>query len=99
MLDEEQVLEFLNMIINTPGISKEEIKKGISFFRNSFILNNMCDADFQNKMSRILSCLDAIIMIKETFGYVNLPALLLEPEMHKQKIKSNRNRQRYTSRC
>lgn len=102
MFEEQEIIEFLNRIINSPNINHYKIKNNVKKFYDYLVLTEMCDDIFLSKLNKIIDCLDEIIVIKETFGDISLNDLLLRQTKQKEKnnqLKKRRYKTNYSSFC
>lgn len=95
MFDEQEIIEFFNRIINAPNISNEEIQLNVTKFYEYLVLTKMCDEESLNKLSKIVTCLNELIKIKKTMGYIDISTLLQEPEKPKKLVKKPQNKKHY----
>ena len=83
MFDETEIIEFFNRIINAPQLNEEEIETNVTKFYDYLELTQMCDEETLSKLYKIVRCIDSIITIKKTMGYIDVRSLLnAEPEQH-----------------
>ena len=90
MFDEQEIIEFFNRIINTPNLKDQEIKINVTKFYEYLVLTKMCEEESLTKLSKIVACLNEILSIKKTMGYIDISTLLLEPEEQKKLVKRNK---------
>ena len=95
MFDETEIIEFFNRIINTSDLEEQEIKQNVAKFYEYLELTQMCEESSLNKLSKIITCLNEILTIKKTVGYIDINTLLLEPEEQKKLVKKPLNRKHY----
>lgn len=95
MFEKREVMEFINRIINASNISEEEIIQNVTNFYEYLVLTKMCDDDLLEKISKIISCLSEILIIKCCFGYVDVNVLLLKPDSEKKLVKKPQNKKHY----
>ena len=95
MFDKTEIIEFFNRIINAPELKEQEIKQNVSKFYEYLELTQMCDEASLNKLSKIIICLNEILAIKKTVGYIDINTLLLAPEEQKRLVKRPRNQKHY----
>ena len=79
MFVETDVVEFINRIINVPKTNNSEVKKNIIKFRDYLVLTKMTDQETIDKVDKIIACLDSIITVKNTLGFVDISALINAP--------------------
>lgn len=87
MFDETEVIEFFNRIINAPDLSNQEIKTNVTKFYEYLVLTKMCDEESLTRLSKIVNCLNEIIVIKNQFGSIDVNNLLLEQDKTKKLVK------------
>ena len=95
MFDEQEIIEFFNRIINTPNLKDQEIKINVTKFYEYLVLTKMCEEESLTKLSKIVACLNEILSIKKTMGYIDISTLLLEPEEQKKLVKRPQNKKHY----
>ncbi len=95
MFDEQEIIEFFNRIINAPELKNQEIKSNVTKFYEYLVLTKMCDDETLTKLSKIITCLNEIITIRKTIGYIDINTLLQEPEIPKKLVKKAQNQKHY----
>ena len=95
MFDEQEIIEFFNRIINAPNINNQEIKVNVTKFYEYLVLTKMCDEETLEKLSKIVICINEIITIKKTMGYIDIGTLLQEPETPKKLSKRPQSKKHY----
>ncbi|MBR3898473.1 MAG: hypothetical protein IKJ43_04265 [Bacilli bacterium] len=99
MFNEEEIIEFINRIINSPNIDDSEIKTNITKFYEYIVLTNMCDDETLKKVSTIIECLNEILALKKKIEYIDVNSLISKSNNPKnyQKIPNNRHFCHYES--
>lgn len=95
MFDEQEIIEFFNRIINAPDTSNTEIKINITKFFEYLVLTKMCDEEALQKLSKIVTCINEILTIKKTMGYIDIGNLLQEPAEPKKLTRKPQNKKHY----
>jgi len=78
MFDYEEIIEFINRLINAPELEKEDIKKNVSKFIEYLEVTKMTDEKTISKLKKIISCLGELLTIKKAMGCVDIRSLLSE---------------------
>lgn len=86
------ILEFFNRIINSDEISEEEIKTNIKKFYTYLELTKMCSDEELEKLSKIVICINEILVLKKTLGHVDVNTLLDNNKQYKLTRKNTTNR-------
>jgi len=92
MFNEEEIIEFINRIINFPNIEDSEIKTNITKFYEYISLTNMCNEETLKKVSVIIDCLNEILKLKKKLEYVDISSLISKPNKEKELRKTPNNR-------
>ena len=92
MFEEKEIIEFFNRIINSPSISEEEINNNVTKFYEYLILTKMCDDELIEKISKIIACLNEILKIKRTMGYIDVNVLIQKSSNQKRLVMKPQNR-------
>jgi len=95
MFQEEQIIEFLNRIINAEEVNLEDIKTNVMKFYEYLILTKMCKQTTLEKVKRVIDSLDSILAIRVNFGYIDISNiikqtkenLIQKPEDQKRYVK------------
>ena len=95
MFDEKEIIEFFNRIINTDNLDDKDIKNNVTKFFEYLVLTKMCDKETLEKLARIIACLNEILIIKKTIGYIDINTLLLSKEEQKKLVKKPQKNRHY----
>lgn len=95
MFDEQEIIEFFNRIINAPELKNQEIKINVTKFYEYLVLTKMCNDETLAKLSKITTCLNEIITIRNTIGYIDINTLLQEPEQPRKLAKKPQKNKHY----
>ena len=95
MFDEQEIIEFFNRIINATDLKDQEIKINVTKFYEYLVLTKMCDEESLEKLSKIVMCLNEILSIRKTIGYIDIGTLLQEPEEPKRLTKRPQKKKHY----
>ena len=102
MFNEENIIEFINKIINQADVNaKYETQENIRKFRTYLDLTQMCDEETLDKIDKVLDCYDSLMNLKESFGYVDVSSLFSkakEERCSKKLEKKMLNRQKQVQR-
>ena len=99
MFNEEEIIEFINRIVNSPDIEDSEIETNITKFYEYIQLTNMCSDETLTKVTMIIECLDEILVLKKKLEYIDIISLISKANNKKnyQKIPNNRHFIHYES--
>jgi hypothetical protein len=78
MFDYNEIIEFINRIINAPELEKEDIKRNVSKYIEYLELTQMTDDKTLAKLKKVISCLGELLTIKRAMGHVDIRSLLSE---------------------
>lgn len=95
MFEKREIMEFINRIINAPDIEEKEVIENVTKFYEYLVLTKMCDDELLEKLSKIISCLPEILIIKNCLGYVDINILLLRSDSTKKLVKKPQNKKHY----
>jgi hypothetical protein len=85
MFIQNDVLEFINRIINSQTSSASEIKKNLILFRDYLALTEMTDKQTIDKVDKILDCLEGLLQVKKSLGVVDISVIINAPNTEKGK--------------
>lgn len=95
MFDENEIIEFFNRIINATDLNASDIKTNVTKFYDYLVLTKMCDEETLIKLSKIVVCINEILKIKSTIGYIDIGNLLLESDKQKTFYKTRNDDKHY----
>lgn len=87
MFIETDIIEFINRIINSNKSNNSEIKNNIIKFRDYLVLTQMTDQETIDKVDKIISCLDSIINIKNSLGFIDISVIINAPTEKGKKLR------------
>ena len=87
MFIETDIIEFINRIINSNKSNNSEIKNNIIKFRDQLVLTQMTDQETIDKVDKIISCLDSIINIKNSLGFIDISVIINAPTEKGKKLR------------
>lgn len=79
------IVEFINKIINVEGVNKEEIENNIKEFSKYLNLTKMADEKTLKIVNTIVDCLPQIVVLKEKLGTFDINMFLSD----EKKLKNN----------
>ena len=95
MFEKEEIMEFIDRIINTEKIDEKDVIQNVTKFYEYLVLTKMCDEDTLGKIYRIISCINEIMVIRKTMGYIDINSLLLPKEEQKKLVKKPKKNRHY----
>ena len=87
MFIETDIIEFINRIINSNKSNNSEIKNNIIKFRDYLVLTQMTDQETIDKVDKTISCLDSIINIKNSLGFIDISVIINAPTEKGKKLR------------
>lgn len=87
MFLENDLIEFINKLINQSGQNKEEIKTNIVQFQDYLKLTKMASEDAIQNIEQVVSCLDEVLTLKEKLGTFDITTLFPGEENQQKKVK------------
>ncbi len=87
MFIEQDIIEFINRIINSNKSNNSEIKNNIIKFRDYLVLTQMTDQETIDKVDKIISCLDSLLHIKNSLGFIDISAIINAPTEKGKKLR------------
>lgn len=86
MFQENDMVEFINKIINNEDSDNEIIKRNVSQFRDYLELTKICSSSSLERISQIVECMDEILSLKNKLGSCDI-SLLISGTLNSQKNK------------
>ena len=78
------IVEFINKIINVENIQKEDIEKNIKEFYKYLKLTKMADEKTLEVIYKVIDCLPQILILKEKLGTFDINTFLSEENTTKK---------------
>lgn len=86
MFNEENIIEFINKLINQVGNEEnEEVENNLRKFRAYLELTQMCDSETLAKVDKVLDCYESLMNIKNSFGFVDVSSLFVKEKKEETK--------------
>jgi hypothetical protein len=80
MIIEEEIIDFLNMII-MKAKNKEELSKNINTYKDYLVLTGICNDEVLNFIGNIKNKADKIFELKEYFNYFDVRGIISEDDI------------------
>ena len=92
---ENDLIEFINKLINKSSQNKEEIKTNITQFQDYLKLTKMASDDTIQNIEQVVSCLDEVLTLKEKLGTFDITTLFPGEEAQQKKVKVKEKTKEY----
>lgn len=92
MFKEQDLLDFINKIINQTNQNQEQVKANILQFQEYLSLTKMASEDTLNNLGQVLLCLDEVLALKEKLGTFDISTLMTKssPKEESNKVKEKK---------